>query len=205
MSAIDVKSEDESQVVTPATAPEATGAGDTPEVKPEVQTPETAPVRPAASATVGHGGHHQFGHIIAETVLGLLVVGLALWGWTAAADRNNLQKQLDAANSNPQALVQKQTDELIAKVAGLMTLPAGETPTVANVSDASKAKQQSAFFANAQNGDKVLMYVKAGEAILYRPSTNKIILVAPLTFNNAASTTTPAAANSTTSPTTTKR
>lgn len=28
------------------------------------------------------------------------------------------------------------------------------------------------------------MYAKAGEAILYRPSTNKIILVAPLTFNN---------------------
>jgi hypothetical protein len=81
-----------------------------------------------------------------------------------------------------------------------MQLPQGETPTVANVSDADAAKKQSAFFVDAQNGDKVLMYVKAGQAILYRPSTNKIIKVAPLTLTNS---TTPAT-SSTTSNTSTK-
>jgi hypothetical protein len=114
----------------------------------------------------------------------LLVVGLGLWAWTLSSDRNNLKSQVSELQKNPQVAVQKQTDELIKRVGALMQLPSDETPTIANVTDASKAKEQSAFFNNAQNGDKVLMYVKAGEAILYRPSTNKIILVAPLTFTN---------------------
>jgi hypothetical protein len=33
------------------------------------------------------------------------------------------------------------------------------------------------------------MYVKAGEAVLYRPTTNKVILVAPLTLTNSTTTT----------------
>ncbi|MDB5169534.1 MAG: hypothetical protein JWO41_890 [Candidatus Saccharibacteria bacterium] len=128
---------------------------------------------------------------IVTAVLALAVIALGFYSFTLMNSKKDLETKLASANANPQLLVQKQTDDLISKVSHLMTLPSGETPTVANVSDAAKAKQQSAFFANAQNGDRVLMYVKAGEAILYRPSTNKIILVAPLTFNNTATTTTP--------------
>ncbi len=141
------------------------------------------------SAKLGMGRKKMF-HFVVELVLLAALVGVGLWGWNLKSDRDNLQKQYDSVIANPQALVEKQTQDLISKVGQLINLPTGETPTVANVSDAAKAKQQSAFFANAQNGDKVLMYVKAGEAILYRPSTNKIILVAPLTFNGS---TTPAA------------
>jgi len=129
-----------------------------------------------------------YGRILLEAVLAIAVVGLGLWSWTLYTDRQNLNDQLATVTANPQALVEKQTQALIDRVGLLMQLPKSETPTVAAVSDAAAAKQQSAFFANAANGDKVLMYVKAGEAILYRPSTNKIILVAPLTFNNAATT-----------------
>jgi hypothetical protein len=135
-------------------------------------------------------------------LLTLVVLGLAYYSMGLASDKKDLQSKLDAANANPQLLVQKQTDKLIADVAKLMTLPTDEVPTVANVSDAAKAKEQSAFFKDAQNGDRVLMYVKAGQAILYRPSTNKIILVAPLTFNNSTAAT---SSSSTTTTPTTKR
>jgi len=125
-----------------------------------------------------------------EAVLVVAVIGLGLWSWSLSSDRKDLQTQVNNLNANPQVAVEKQTQSLITSVGKLITLPTDETPTVAEVSNAAQAKQQSAFFANAQNGDKVLMYVKAGEAILYRPSTNKIILVAPLTFtNNTAKTT----------------
>lgn len=136
-----------------------------------------------------------------EAVLVALVAGLGLWSWSLYNDRNNLQSQVDKLNANPQSIVQKQTQALISKVGSLMQLPSGETPTVAEVSNAAQAKQQSAFFDNAQNGDRVLMYVKAGEAILYRPSTNKIVLVAPLVFNNtgASSTSSTTSKTSTTS------
>ena len=110
----------------------------------------------------------------------------------------SLKDQVAKLNSNPQIAIQKQTQALIAEVGRLIDLPKDEAPTVANVSDASQAKKQSAFFNNAQNGDKVLMYVKAGEAILYRPSTNKIILVTTL---DSSGDTTPS--NSGTKPTTT--
>jgi hypothetical protein len=123
------------------------------------------------------------GRLIIEALLVLALLGLGYWSWTLYSDRSNLRHQVTTLSANPQLAVQKQTDDLIAAVGRLVTLPAGETPTIANVSDATQARQQSAFFKDAQNGDRVLMYVKAGEAILYRPATNKIILLAPLTFN----------------------
>jgi hypothetical protein len=129
------------------------------------------------------------GRIVFEAVLVIAVVGLGLYSWNLYSDRKDLESQVASLNANPQSLVQKQTDQLIAKVGKLMQLPSG-TPTVAEVSDAAQAKQQSSFFDNAQNGDRVLMYVKSGEAILYRPSTNKIILVAPLVFSNTTSSST---------------
>lgn len=138
--------------------------------------------------------------LVGEAVLVAAVVALGYWAWTLNSDRNNLQSQVDALNANPQSAVQKQTQQLITRVGRLMTLPANETPTVAEVSNAAQAKQQSSFFNNAQNGDRVLMYVKAGEAILYRPSTNKIILVAPLVFtNNGSGTTSSSSTNNSTS------
>lgn len=118
-----------------------------------------------------------------EVVVLALLVGLGVYTWQLRADNNDLQKQLSTLKTNPQAAVQQQTTDLINQVGKLMNLPKGETPTVAAVTNADAAKKQSAFFNDAQNGDKVLLYVKAGEAILYRPSQNKIILVAPLTFS----------------------
>ena len=154
------------------------------------ETPAAAAVEPDAAPAASASSKAKYVHFAVEAILLVAVVILGSQLVSAKSDAKNLQTQLAGVKENPQALVQKQSDDLIAKVATLMKLPAGETPTVAAVSDAAAAKQQSPFFANAANGDKVLLYVKAGEAILYRPSTNKIILVAPLTFNNAAATAT---------------
>lgn len=69
---------------------------------------------------------------------------------------------------------------LVSDVGDLMLLPEDETPTLATVTDLHALEGQL-FFKNAQEGDKVLMYLKAQKAILYRPSIGKIIEVGPIT------------------------
>jgi hypothetical protein len=69
----------------------------------------------------------------------------------------------------------------------LIVLPTGEQPTIATVSDINKLRSQS-FFTHARNGDKVLIYTKAQEAILYDPYANKIVEVGPVNMTQATPT-----------------
>ncbi len=72
--------------------------------------------------------------------------------------------------------------EITTVVSMFMELPKDEEPTLATVVDREKLRNQS-FFNNAENGDKVLIYSIAQKAILYRPSTKKVIEIAPIYFN----------------------
>lgn len=70
-------------------------------------------------------------------------------------------------------------ESVVAAISEHFELPQGETPTLATVTDREKLSGQ-AFFASSQNGDKVLLYQEGKKAILYRPSTGKIVNVAPI-------------------------
>lgn len=83
---------------------------------------------------------------------------------------------------NPNQISSAQLTSVLNRVNKIMELPSGETPQIATVVDKNKLKSQP-FFSRAQNGDQVLIYAKAKEAILYRPSSNKIIEVAPLNIS----------------------
>ncbi len=73
--------------------------------------------------------------------------------------------------------------EVLGQVEQLMELPAGETPTLATVADKEKLSEQ-AFFKNAENGDKILIYTESGRAVLYRPSSGKIVDVTTINIQN---------------------
>lgn len=60
-------------------------------------------------------------------------------------------------------------------------LPKDEVPELATVVDAAKLKDQD-FFRDAKNGDKILMYRNTGKAFLYRPSTDEVLVQAPLKY-----------------------
>ena len=101
----------------------------------------------------------------------LIIIGLA--GATVY-----YYKQYKKIKNNPQVVSQEETQAVISEVGKLMELPDG-TPSLATVQDKEKLKDQS-FFKKAENGDKVLIYTDAKQAILFRPSAKKIIEVAPL-------------------------
>jgi hypothetical protein len=87
---------------------------------------------------------------------------------------------------NPNLYALEETKKYVTAIGKLMTLPSDETPTLATVNDKEKLKNQP-FFANAENGDKVLIYTNAKKAILFRPSLNKIIDVAPVNIGPVGS------------------
>jgi hypothetical protein len=108
----------------------------------------------------------------------LVVLGFLTYGYLHT--RSELKRL-----SNPQTASQDATEELVSKVGKLVELPSGETPTLASVQDVNKLKSQE-FFARAQNGDKVLVYSKANRAVLYRPSTNKVIEFSKVNFGRGS-------------------
>ena len=81
--------------------------------------------------------------------------------------------KLQDISVNKKALT-KEKNNLISKVSDIYLFPEGEIPTIATVSDPALIKEQG-FFGNSLKGDKVLIFTKAGKAILYRPDLNKIV------------------------------
>ena len=112
-----------------------------------------------------------------------LVVGLVLLASVPSVYFYRQYRTTQEKLAHPTQFAQEEAKLLKEKVGKLIELPVDEEPTIATVSDADRLREQP-FFANAQNGDKVLIFTNARKAILYRPSTNKIIEVAPVNIGN---------------------
>lgn len=103
----------------------------------------------------------------------------------------NKYQKTQALLQNPNQASTAEAQGLVNNVGKLMELPANEQPQIATVSDKTKLSGQ-AFFAHAENGDKVLFYSNAKKVILYRPSINKIIDVSPANIGSENPTSVPA-------------
>jgi hypothetical protein len=87
-----------------------------------------------------------------------------------------LYQKTQTRNGTSVEVTNQEVLSLVRTIEQFMELPMGESPNIATVSDISKLGGNP-FFANAKNGDKVLIYPKALKAILYRPSTKKVVEV----------------------------
>jgi hypothetical protein len=75
----------------------------------------------------------------------------------------------DAQNKDPNI----QTQRIVDSLKKTTDVP-NETPSVLTVVDKSKLTD-SQIAQKAENGDKILLFQKAGEVYIYRPSTDKLI------------------------------
>jgi hypothetical protein len=128
----------------------------------------------------GEKAWHHSGHGLLITITVLFVI--------AAAGAGTFYYKYHQLKTTPSVAASSETTKLTGEVGKLLALPTGETPTVATVTDPAKLKDQ-AFFASTIKGDKLLIYTSAKKAIIYRPSTNKIINVGPIAINSATDTT----------------
>src|SRR6185437_12008132 len=102
----------------------------------------------------------------------LVIVGIGLYYFIQYHHAQNLLK-------DPLLASEMQQETIVKNVTKLTQVPPGEQPTIAKISDISKLNNQP-FFQNAKNGDFVLIYTKAKEAILYDPVSNKVLRVGPI-------------------------
>jgi len=117
-------------------------------------------------------------------VKNLLLIGIVFLFLVSVSAYFLISHQTNQAD--PNEAIQKETNELTGRIGRFMELPAGEQPTLATVTDQDKLKGQD-FFAHAQNGDKLLVYSNAKKAILFRPSTGKVIEVSNLISGDSQS------------------
>lgn len=138
-------------------------------------------------------------HFISRFFLWILIVlALALLALAFEGGRYTVYR------AHPELSGVEQANEVLKKVGSLIQLPSGETPTMATINDAVSAKKAQPFLVNALNGDILIVYQNAAEAILYRPSSNKLIAVGPVNNAGAQEVALPESASSINDATTTK-
>lgn len=128
----------------------------------------------------------QIAMVVALTILILItvVVGKLL------SDKRKLEQKV-ANLSNAQNSVEEENKKLDSDVRHIYEIDGKEEPTILNIVDATEVRKSQAFFERAQNGDKALIYTQQKVAILYRPSTKKIVNAVPFNPDNQPQSTTP--------------
>ena len=119
------------------------------------------------------GGNNGKFIAIILTVVIVILAGLSVYFF----------KQYKHLKDNPDAVSQDTAKHTVQMVGKIYAVPTDEEPTVAEVKDKEKLKDQ-AFFKGAQNGDKILIYTKNKVAIIYRENDNKIINVGPIALSD---------------------
>jgi hypothetical protein len=109
--------------------------------------------------------------IIIRSLFVIILFLLVFIGWKYFYPDKGKVNMLDVA--------ERERVEVLAKVGAHIVLPKDEVPTLATVSDPEQLKKYP-FFSNAEKGDKVLIYSLAKKAILYRPTGDKIVEIAPI-------------------------
>lgn len=147
---------------------------------PDTTTSMQAPKRLGRELSVKITDNKKLIIIILLVVAG---VGAFVFGVKSYLDLRHAKSELNAIKNDPNAQSKEEAKKIVEQVRTLAELPENEEPTVATVTDPTKLADQP-FFANSKEGDKVLIYTSAKRAILYRPSTHKIIEIAPLNLGD---------------------
>lgn len=120
--------------------------------------------------------------IVKALVVIALVSGTVALGYLYYQTRMELE--FLSSQSGQEELAKREVAEVVGSLEKLAILPS-EDPVVATITDNVALASQSAFYTNAVNGDKLVVYPQAKQAFIYSPSRNKIVNVGPLLIDDA--------------------
>jgi|GEM_PF-4842622 len=73
--------------------------------------------------------------------------------------------------------------EVLDALSYIMVLPADQNPIMATVANAEQLRAEQAFYANAVDGDVLLVFQASNQAVIYRASERKIVNAGSLVVN----------------------
>ncbi len=75
------------------------------------------------------------------------------------------------------------TIDVLDALSAVMLLPDEANPIVATVTDSATLKHQQSFYAKVEDGDILIVFSTSRQAVIYRPSIEKIVNAGPLIIN----------------------
>jgi hypothetical protein len=117
---------------------------------------------------------------ILKIILCLLLIALVAFGIYTALDKAGYIKAFQLAlQYQKQTALTEEDKAVLVQLKKIMVLPDDINPTMAKITDIDALKkQQPVFFANAKNGDRLIIY--PDQAIIFDAIANKIIKVGPV-------------------------
>ncbi len=112
-------------------------------------------------------------------LLSYVIVAIVVW---------HIQLQFSNSPERQQELARQEVQAVVDQLKEIMIIPENEFPQMATVDNAPELAKTQDFFASVQNGDKILIYLQNKKAIIYRPSTEKIVNIGPVVTDNNQST-----------------
>lgn len=103
-------------------------------------------------------------------IIGVLIAAIVIIGFLYIQE---------ITTSTPDA----ENDRILTAVSQHILLPQG-TPVVATIQDVEQLAQEQDFFAQAQNGDYLIIYAESRKAIIYREEADLLVNVGPTTLSD---------------------
>ena len=117
-----------------------------------------------------------------KVLFGAIIILIAATFAFLIAQNVQTKKEINSLKKKNSSAKNDAYSDLVSKVGKITELP-NEEPTIATVRNIKELATEP-FFKDAKNGDKVLIYTKSKKAIIYRPSSSKIIQSGPINFNS---------------------
>lgn len=115
----------------------------------------------------------------------VLFAGLAGLGYLYWQTRQQL-----AYLSSPEGqeeLARREAEEVLARLGELVVLPDEQDPIIATITDQEVLAAESVFYADAVNGDRLIIFPQAQRAYIYSPTRHRVVNIGPLAIEDEAS------------------